>query len=392
MRVCYFDCMSGASGDMILGALVDAGAPLDALRGELRKLPLSGWEIEAAEVRRGAFRAKKVDVRFDAHAHPHGRTLGEILAIVRGGGLAAPLVERIERVFTRLVDAEARVHGSTREAVHLHDVGAVDAILDVTGAAVALALLGVDSVQFSPLPLGGGSVDGPHGRVPVPAPATAELLRGFPVVDTGVAAELVTPTGAAILTSLGAPGRMPAMRVSAVGYGAGSRELSGTPNVLRCFLGESEGPASGDTVVQLETAIDDMSPQLYEPVLERLFAAGALDVYLTPLVMKRGRPGTLLTALCPPQQADDLLRVLFEETTTLGVRFSDLRRAVLEREIVTLQTSLGALPFKVARLAGRVVSVTPEFSEVKRVAAERSLPVRQALDLARAEGRRLLTG
>ena len=397
MRVVYFDCPSGAAGDMILGALVDAGVPLEALRAELGKLPLTGWDLVAREVRRGPFRATKVDVRVDAAGHRHGRGLGDVVAILEGSGLAPGVREQATRIFTRLADAEARAHGTTREAVHFHDGGAVDAIIDVTGGVVALALLGAEAVHVSALPVGGGVVDGPHGRIPVPGPGTAELLRGFPVVDTGVHAELVTPTGAAILTTLAASaGRMPAMTVTAVGYGAGTRDLPGTPNVLRCFVGETTAAAAGDetagdeTVLQVETTIDDMSPQLYEPLLDRLLDAGALDVFLTPVVMKRSRPGVVLTALCPPDRREAVARVLFEESTTLGVRWSERRRARLEREMVTLATAYGAIPFKVSRLAGRVVTLTPEFADVARIAREKSLPVREVLDQARADGRRLL--
>ena len=394
MKIAYFDCPSGAAGDMIMAALVDAGAPLDALRSELRKLPLEGWELVAREVRKGAFRATKVDVEIDPHAHPHHRALGDVLALLERSGLGAAVREKAARVFTRLADAEARAHGTTRDRVRFHDVGAVDAIVDVTGACVGLELLGVQAVHVSALPLGGGVVDGPHGQVPVPAPGTAELLRGFPVVDTGVKAELVTPTGAAILTTLAlSAGRMPAMTVAAVGYGAGTRDLPGIPNVLRCFVGETVDAAPGDeTILQVETTIDDMSPQLYEPLIERLFEAGALDVFLQPVVMKRGRPGVVVTTLCAPDRIDDLSRVLFEETSTIGVRWSERRRTRLQRESVTLTTAYGAIPFKVSRLGGRVITVTPEFVDVARIAREKSLPVREVLDQARADGRRLLGG
>jgi uncharacterized protein (TIGR00299 family) protein len=392
MRIAYFDCCSGAAGDMIMAALIDAGAPLDALRHELAKLPLEGWELVVREVRKGGFRATKVDVDIDPCTHRHHRTLGDILTILEQSGLGAAAREKAARIFTRLADAEARAHGTARDQVHFHDVGAADAIVDVAGAVVGLELLGVGAVHMSALPLGGGFVDGPHGKIPVPAPGTAELLRGFPVVDTGVHAELVTPTGAAILTTLVASaGRMPAMTVAAVGCGAGTRDLPGGPNVLRCFVGEAADAVAGDeTVVQLETTIDDMSPQLYEPLIERLFEAGALDVFLQPVIMKRGRPGVVVTTLGAPGRIDDLSRVLFEETSTIGVRWSEWRRARLAREVVTLPTAYGAVPFKVSRLGGRVVTVTPEFADITRIAREKSLPVREVLDQARADGRRLL--
>src|SRR6266849_644147 len=394
MKVAYFDCPSGAAGDMIMASLVDAGVPLEALRAELGKLPLEGWTISAREVRKGAFRATKVDVEIDQQAHRHHRSLGDILDILERSSLEVSVKARAARIFTRLAEAEARVHGTDRESVHFHDVGAVDAIIDVTGGIIALDLAGVEAVHISALPIGGGLVGGPHGKVPVPAPGTAELLRGFPVVDTGVKAELVTPTGAAILTTLAlSAGRMPAMTVAAVGYGAGTRDLPGIPNVLRCFVGEMVDAAPGDeTILQVETTIDDMSPQLYEPLIERLFEAGALDVFLQPVVMKRGRPGVVVTTLCAPDRIDDLSRVLFEETSTIGVRWSEWRRTRLQRESVTLTTAYGAIPFKVSRLGGRVITVTPEFADVARIAREKSLPVREVLDQARADGRRLLGG
>ena len=381
MRVVYFDCPSGAAGDMIMAALVDAGAPLEALRAELRKLPLEGFDLVVRQVTKGAFRAIKIDVEIDPHAHPQHRSLGDILGILEASALAPALRGEAARIFTRLAEAEARAHGTTREAVHFHDVGAVDAIVDVTGAVVGLHLLGAAAVHVSALPLGGGFVDGPHGRIPIPGPGTAELLRGFPVVDTGVRAELVTPTGAAILTTLAASaGRMPAMTVDAIGYGAGTMDLPGTPNILRCFVGETGEPGGDETVLQVETTIDDMSPQLYEP----------LDVFLTPVIMKKGRPGVVLTALAPHDRLDAVSRVLFEESPTIGVRWSERRRSRLAREVVTLPTAYGVIPFKVSRLAGRVVTVTPEFAEVLRIAREKALPVREVLDQARADGRRLL--
>jgi pyridinium-3,5-bisthiocarboxylic acid mononucleotide nickel chelatase len=393
MRIVYFDCPSGASGDMILGALVDVGVPLEALRAELAKLGLAGWSLSAREVRRGAFRATKVDVQVEPGAHQAHRHLGDIVRILEGSGLAPAIVAGAVRIFRRLAEAEARVHGSTVEEVHFHEVGAVDAIVDVTGAVLGLHLLGAEAVHVSALPIGGGFVEGRHGRMPIPGPGTAELLRNFPVVDTGVQAELVTPTGAAILTTLAAgAGRMPAMTVERVGYGAGARDLPGIPNVLRVFAGSIAGEGASESVTQVETTIDDMSPQLYEPLMERLFEAGALDVFLTPVIMKRSRPGTVLTALCPPDRVGELSRVLFEESSTIGVRWTEVARARLEREMVTIATAYGALPFKVSRLGGRVVTVTPEFAEVVRLAREKSLAVREVLDQARADARRQLGG
>ena len=389
-RIVYFDCPSGASGDMILGALVDAGVSLDGLRAQLATLPIRGWTIGAREVQRGAFRATKVDVGLEhEHDHPH-RTLADVLAILRGGALDAATLAAAERVFARLAEAEARAHGTTAEAVHFHDVGAIDAIVDVAGAAIGLTLLDASAVHASALPVGSGFVDGPHGRIPLPAPGTAELLRGWPVVDTGVRGELVTPTGAAILTTLATPGAMPAMTLETVGYGAGSRDPVGTPNVLRCFVGEGGGEVADETIVQAETTIDDMSPQLYEPLVERLLTGGALDVFLSPVIMKRSRPGVVVTVLCEPARVHDLTTALFRETSTIGVRWSEWKRRRLPREIVTLTTTYGPVPFKVSRLDGRIVTVTPEFADVVRVAREHGLTVREVLERVRAEGLSLL--
>jgi uncharacterized protein (TIGR00299 family) protein len=376
---------------MVLGALVDVGVEVGALRAELDKLGVAGWGLAAREVKRGVFRATKVDVEMDRRAQHHHRRLGDITGILTGSGLAPAIVAMATRIFTRLAEAEARVHGSAIDDVHFHEVGAVDAIVDVTGAVIGLHLLGVEAVHVSALPVGGGFVDGAHGRIPIPGPGTAELLRGFPVVDTGVRAELVTPTGAAILTTLATgAGRMPAMTVQRVGYGAGTADLPEAPNILRCFLGEATATAGDETVAQVETTIDDMSPQLYEPLMDRLFEAGALDVFLTAVIMKRSRPGVVLTALCPPERVGELSRVLFEESPTIGVRWSEVTRTRLAREMITIATAYGALPFKVSRLGGRVITVTPEFAEVARIAREQSLPVREVLDQARADGRREL--
>ena len=408
MRLAYFDCPSGAAGDMVMGALVDAGVPFEALRAELTKLALPGFTLERREVMKGVFRATKVDVHVHDHDHgaeehghshdePHGRhqhprrNLESILALIAASSLDATVKAKAVRIFTRLGEAEARVHGTTIDQVHFHEVGAVDAIVDITGACIGLHLLGIEAVHCSALPVGGGFATGAHGRIPIPGPGTAELLKGFPVVDTGVRRELVTPTGAAILTTLAtAAGTMPAMTVEAVGYGAGDMDLE-TPNVLRVFLGQSTDSGGRETIMQVETTVDDMQPQLWEAVMERLFEAGALDVYLTPVTMKKSRPGTVLTALCSPDKVTQLSRVLFEESSTIGVRWTAYQRERLAREMVSLTTAYGAITFKVSRLEGRVVTATPEFDEVRRIARAKGLPVREVLDLARAEGRRLLS-
>lgn len=419
MRIAYFDCPSGVAGDMILGALVDAGLPFEALREELGRLPVAGYALERREVMKGPVRATKVEVHVHggvaapaaggtatlphrdagghrhAREHPH-RRLPDILDVLHRGRLPGPVLEAATRIFRRLAEAEGRVHGTTPEEVEFHDVGGVDAIVDVTGACIGLHLLGVQAVHCSALPIGGGFVRGAHGTMPVPAPGTAELLKGMPVVDTGVRRELVTPTGAAILSALAvSAGVMPGMTIEVVGYGAGTMDLE-TPNVVRLFLGEAApGPADrggGDreAILQVETTVDDMSPQLWEPLVDTLLEAGALDVYLTPVLMKRSRPGVVLTALCPPSARGVVARALFRESTTIGVRWTTYQRDRLPREIVTLETVHGPIEFKVSRLDGRAVTATPEFEQVRRIARDRGLPVREVLDEARAAGRRLL--
>lgn len=410
LKLAYFDCPSGAAGDMILGALVDAGVPFEKLESELAGLALAGYRLERSEVMKAGFRATKVHVHLDGfeegpgyfrrlpdpegqHEHsPAGhRGLGEILGILERSRLTPVVRDMASRVFRRLAEAEARVHGTTPERVQFHDVGAIDAIVDVTGSCIGLHLLGVDAVHFGTLPVGGGFVQGPHGRIPVPAPAVAELLKGFPTLDNGIRRELVTPTGAAILTTLAVgSGAMPPMRVTAVGYGAGTLDLE-TPNVLRVFLGEATAAAPTETIVQVETTVDDMSPQLYEPLLERLLESGALDAWLTPVIMKRSRPGVVLTALSEPGRVADLSRLLFEESSTIGVRWTAYQRARLDREMVRLETAHGPVTFKVSRLDGRVITVTPEFEEIRRIARDRGLAVREVLEQARTEGRRLLS-
>ena len=391
MRIAYFDCASGASGDMVLGALVDAGCELGTLEAALGSLGVGGWGLEAKTVERGGLRGTHLSVRTDPGRHFHA--LADMLRPIERSSLPDAVKIRSEAVLRRLAEAEARVHRMPVDDVHFHEVGELDTLVDVVGSVAGLDALGAEHVYVSPLPLGGGTVNTAHGRLPVPAPATAELLRGFPVYDNGVAAELVTPTGAAILTTLGTPGRLPSMTLERIGWGAGTKELP-IPNLLRVLVGQAD-PAGGEpgdveTLVSVETTIDDMSPQLYEPLVERLLAAGALDVYLTPVVMKRSRPGTVVSALAPPDRAERLAETLFRETTTIGVRWSEVKRRRLPREMVRLPTSVGPVTFKVSRLAGRAVTVTPEFEEVRRIADAEGRPVREVLDAVRREGLRAL--
>jgi uncharacterized protein (TIGR00299 family) protein len=407
MRIAYFDCFSGVAGDMILGALVDAGVPLTVLKEAVAALGLPGLAVEARKVMRGGFAATKVDVLtgepsreadpglVDAgHPHHHShRRLPDILEVLRGSRLPDPTRERAAAIFTRLASAEAAVHGSSPEAVHFHEVGARDAIADVVGAVAGLASLGADRVEASPLNLGGGRIATAHGTLPVPAPGTLELLKGIPCYGSPVETELTTPTGAAILATVAAAfGPPPLLTVRAVGYGAGTRELTGQPNCLRLILGDAPDPGATDEVAVLEANIDDMNPQLFEPLMEDLFAAGALDVYLTPVIMKKSRPATVLTVLAEAGAEGRLGPLILQGSTTFGLRLSRRGRLKLTREIRTVETPYGAVAVKVGRLGERTVQVSPEFEDCRRVAAAAGVPVRAVLEAAREAARRLITG
>jgi uncharacterized protein (TIGR00299 family) protein len=374
-RVAYFDCFSGASGDMIAGALLDAGLDLGTLRRELGSLglPPGAFNLTSRAVNRAGFAATKFDVEIAEQLLQ--RSLAEVMAIIQDSGLPATDRERISAVFTALGEAEARVHGEPIEQVHLHEVGAVDAIVDVAAAVVGLRLLGVEDVYVSPLPLGRGQVRGRHGVLPVPAPATLELIAraGAPILEgEDPVGELVTPTGAAILTTLGSF-RRPAMRVRQTGSGAGGRDPEGRPNILRVWLGEAETPLRRMRVI--ETNIDDMAPELLAFTQERLFAAGAADVWFTPVQMKKNRPGVMLSLICAEALESELAGILLRETSTLGVRVREVARYEAEREVVRFDSSLGPAAVKVKRLPGEPASVSPEFEDCRRIALERNLPL-----------------
>jgi hypothetical protein len=393
-RIAYLDCSSGASGDMLLGALVDLGLSVDALRGELAKLPLTGYRIEAYKVHRSGLHATKVDVVTEesghghghdhAHGHEHGhhhatphRGLREILDLIDRSALEAAVKERSARLFRRLAETEASVHGASPEDVHFHEVGAVDSIVDIVGGVVGLTWLRADRVVASPLNVGTGTVSMSHGVFAVPPPATALLVQGVPVYGAGEG-ELLTPTGALLVTGHAtAYGPLPPLRSEGVGHGAGSRDTPGRPNVLRLIVGEETGGALGQKVMVLEAEMDDLSPQLCGPLLEKLLAAGALDVYYTAIQMKKGRPGILVTALVEPGRREAAEEVLFAETTTLGVRRQEWERTVLDREVVTVETPYGPVGVKVGRRGGRVYNAQPEFDDCQRAAAARGVPVKE---------------
>jgi uncharacterized protein (TIGR00299 family) protein len=387
-RIAYFDCFSGISGDMVLGALADAGAPLPEIERELRKLKLDGWAISAQKVQKRAIFATYVKV--EANEHHHHRGLSVILRMIDEAGLAPRATERARKIFTRLGEAEAHVHQVPIEKVHFHEVGAVDSIVDIVGAAIGFELLGIDDFACSALDVGGGQVKAAHGLLPVPAPATAELLRGAPTYSSGILRELVTPTGAAIATTLSTRyAEIPRMTLRTIGYGAGTADLTEKPNVLRLLVGENVVNEPGEfwnaPVTVIETNVDDMSPQLYGYFAERALAAGALDVFATPAQMKKNRPGLLVTLLCEPEKAPGMIDLLFRETTTIGVRAYDVRRKTLERESVPVETHFGEVRVKLSRMNGSLLNATPEYEDCQRIAAERSVPLKDVIAAASFE-------
>ena len=390
--IAYFDCFSGISGDMVLGALVDAGADLGQIEAELRKLGLENWSISAEKVKRGAIFATHVKVRTQEEHHHRG--LAIILKRIEEARLAPRAATRAKKIFERLAAAEAKVHNVAVEEVHFHEVGAADSIIDIVGAAIGFEMLGIDEFACSLLDVGGGQVKTAHGLLPVPAPATAELLRGAPTYSSGIPRELVTPTGAAIATTLaGSYGEIPAMTLRAIGYGAGSAELKEKANVMRLLLGyrvEKEKSALDGLpwdapVTVIETNLDDMSPQIYGYFAERALAAGALDVFSTPVQMKKNRPGQLVTILSDAGNVARLMDLIFAETTTIGVRTYEVRRKTLEREFVSVPTPLGEVRIKISRVNGTILNATPEYEDCRRIAEERGVPLKQVIAAAAFE-------
>lgn len=392
MRTAYFDCINGAAGDMLVAALLDAGADFDQLRGDLAKLQITGYELRAFRTTAMGIGCSRFEVVV-TQTQPE-RHLRDVLAILVQSELPKSVVERATRVFARLAVAEGKVHGMPPDRVHFHEVGAVDALVDIVSVILCLDQLGIEEVVSSPLPLGSGLVHCEHGTIPVPVPAVVELLRNVPVYDNGESGELVTPTGAAILTSCAREfGRLPRMRLSSSGFGAGAREGKEVPNVVRALIGEvaalagvvSEEAAS-EVVGILETNIDDQNPQLFECVMDRLYEAGALDVFLTPVVMKRGRPGIKLTIILPLSRQADCQRIVFSETTAIGLRFYTVRRKTLDREVVAVQTDFGPIRVKVARELGAIANLSPEFKDCVAAAQAKGVSVKHVwqVTLARA--------
>ncbi|MDQ6780933.1 MAG: nickel pincer cofactor biosynthesis protein LarC [Candidatus Eremiobacteraeota bacterium] len=404
MRIAYFDCFAGASGNMILGSLVDAGLDLGALQRELRRLPVAGWSMHAQRVSKHGLAALYLDIDVPgedgrahdlspAAGHQHEglahRQLRDVLTILQRAHFSHPIEERAARIYRRLAQAEAAVHGTTAEEVVFHEVGQVDAIIDIAGAALALDLLGIEKVYASALPCGTGRIHSAHGSMPSPAPATMELLRGVPSYQLELAQETVTPTGAAILTEIASFDPRPPMRIDKIGYGSGRSDFP-FPNVVRVLIGQTlESPAlaapdTPGTVMQTEANIDDMNPQLFEAVMEQLFAGGALDAWLQPVTMKHGRPGVVVSVLCEPERADAISTVLLANTTTIGVRRWAVQREVLARRSESVETSLGVVRVKIVDgPAG--TRARAEYADCARIAAQRQLPLLDVMNAVERE-------
>jgi len=383
MKTLYFDCFAGASGDMILGAMVAAGVDPNFLRGQLSLLRVSGFSIDFETVNRSGLSATYARVE-TAHEHKH-RHLSDIKHIIEGSGLSDSIKQRALKIFTRLAEAEARVHNEPIDHVHFHEVGALDAIVDVVGAAICFDALQIERFACSPLHVGSGMVKMAHGQFPIPPPAVTELLKGVPFYATEIKGELLTPTGAAIITAVCSEyGPIPEIKTEATGYGAGTREYQDFPNILRVLIGETQAKGETDERLwMLETNLDDASPQIIGHVMERVLDLGALDCFVTPVQMKKNRPGVLLSVLCGREEKEAVMRLLFTETTTLGVRSYEVSRRALQRTVVRVETQYGPIDVKVAHLDGRVVNEMPEFEQCREAAARSQVPLKLVEEAAR---------
>ncbi len=379
MRTAYFDCFSGASGDMILGALIDAGLSPRRLREELKKLRIPTIHLKIRDVLRRGISGTQVIVEGRNEKGSH-RNLKEVLQIVRRSRVETEVKEKSEEVFKRIASVEAKIHRIPEEEVHFHELGGLDSIIDIVGAVWGIRELGIEKIHVSKVNVGGGFVKCEHGILPVPAPATLSLMRGKPIYSSGVERELLTPTGAALLATLGSEfGSMPRIRVERVGYGAGRDDLP-HPNLLRLVIGTSESTSGKETVAVIETNIDDMNPQFYDYVMEKLLAMEVLEVFVTPILMKKNRPGHLLTVICPSGKLPSVAEFLFKETTTLGLRWHEEEREKTDREIRPLLTKYGRIRFKLARWEGRVVNLSPEYDDCKRLALARGVPLKEVFE------------
>jgi hypothetical protein len=378
MKIISYDCFSGISGDMNLGAMIDLGVDKAFLIDELNKLNLKGWELIVQKDQRHGITGTKVTVRQTKHEHTH-RHLSDIEKIISDSSLDIKTKELSRKIFMKIAEAEASIHGISIKKVHFHEIGAVDSIIDVVGAAICYNAMKVDGVHVSTVELGGGFVKCDHGMLPVPAPATAEIIKGIPVKKGGVEFEATTPTGAAILATLGTDfsSDLP-IKIEKTAYGVGQKDPHDVPNLLRVFLGESiEGSGSGHDALQLECNIDDMNPEFFEYISDRLFKAGASDVFYSNIIMKKGRPGIILNVICETELADIVKNIIFAESTSLGIRTFPFKKDTLVRKFETLQTIYGEVSVKRSFYKGTEVSCKPEYDDCRRIASEKNIPIKE---------------
>jgi pyridinium-3,5-bisthiocarboxylic acid mononucleotide nickel chelatase len=385
VKIAYFDCFSGISGDMCLGAIVDAGVPLKALQKELKKLPVTGYRLSIKKAERGHLKACKVSVVIkQGLAVRAGKTWKDVRKIIQVSTLPHDIKQKGLSVFKAIFEAEAKVHGGNFQTVHLHELSAVDCMIDVFGTIIGLDLLGVKRIFSSPVNLGSGFVKTETGILPVPAPATAEILKNVPVYSHHVHTELTTPTGAAIIKELSSGhGDMPLMDIAKVGVGAGDRDFRHWPNVLRIFISTSSSPIPvrdktripEEKVIVIETNIDDMNPQVFEHVIDMLYKAGSLDIYLTQVIMKKGRPGVKLTALCDEGRKEALMKIILRETSSIGLRYYETRRRVMQREIKTVETKFGKIRVKVSKMGTEIIKAAPEYEDCRKIARQFNIPL-----------------
>jgi len=377
MKIAYLDCFSGISGDMFLGALLDAGLNFDALREALGTLPLEGYTLEMKREKRGNLFGTFFDVKVEKERQSH-RGLKDIVKIIQAGGLSKDVQNKSIQIFTSIAQEEGKIHNRSPGEIHFHEVGAVDSIIDIVGSVFGVEYLGIGSISASSLPLGSGFVETQHGRIPIPAPATIALLQGIPVYQSGLEHELVTPTGAALVKELATSfGSLPPMTVERVGYGAGSRNLPDRPNLLRIIIGHDQTGEQVETVVTLEANLDDANPEWLGFLMGRLFEAGALDVVFCPVQMKKNRPGILIQVMGKPEQRDLLMDILFGESTTLGIRFQYSQRKILQRSEMEIDSPWGKMRVKKVVRPDGSSYVLPEYEACRKIATEHKLPIKE---------------
>ncbi len=385
-KIAYFNCFAGISGDMCLGALVDAGVDLSDIANELKKLPIKNYGLKYRKVSRNGISATKVDVIIKKSAVSSQQSAAkkwkDIEKIIKTSTLSDDIKQKGLHIFKKLFEAEARVHGEPFENIHLHELGGIDCLVDIFGTLICLDILGIEKLYTSSVNLGSGSVKTEHGILPVPAPATAELLRGYPVYSSDIPFELTTPTGAAIISGLKSKSSpLPEIRIEKIGYGAGNKDIKTIPNTLRILIGKETGSSKyEDFVTIIETNIDDMNPQIYEHVFERLFKAGALDVFMENIIMKKGRPAVKLTIISRENDVEKLSDMLFKETTTIGMRFYNVYRKTLDREIKKIKTKYGDVRVKVSSLKGAIVNISPEYEDLKAISKKTKIPIKEIVE------------